>query len=55
LPGSALADRTNRTAAVGGGDRHLYPELIRRADLALADALDLRRMEGIELLERFTF
>jgi hypothetical protein len=38
-----------RRAAVGGDDRDLDPELVRRAGLALADALDLGSVEGIEL------
>jgi hypothetical protein len=36
-------------AGIGGDDRGLDPELIGRAGLALADALDLRRVEGIKL------
>ncbi len=36
--------------AVGGDDRGLHPELIRRAGLALADALGLGGMEGIQFL-----
>ena len=35
--------------AVGADDRSLYPELVGRARLALADALDLGSVEGIEL------
>lgn len=38
-----------RRAAVGGDDRDLDPELVRRAGLSLADALDLGSVEGIEL------
>jgi len=38
-----------RGAAVGGHDRDLDAELVGRARLALADALDLGGMEGIEL------
>jgi hypothetical protein len=38
-----------RRAGVGGDDRDLDAELVRRAGLALADALGLRGMEGIEL------
>jgi hypothetical protein len=36
-------------ASVGGGDRDLDAELVRRAGLAFADALGLWSMEGIEL------
>ena len=36
-------------AGVGGGDRDLNAELIGRAGFALADALDLGGMEGIQL------
>src|SRR4029450_3692710 len=32
-----------------GGDAHLDPELVRPVRLALADALDLWRVQGIEL------
>lgn len=38
-----------RCAAIIGHDRRLDAELVRRGCLALADALDLRRMERIEL------
>lgn len=38
-----------RRAAVGGDDRGLDAELVRRCRLAFADVLDLGRMEGIEL------
>ena len=38
-----------RGAGVGGDDRDLDAELVGRAGLALADALDLRGVEGIEL------
>ena len=37
-----------RGAGVGGDDRSLDAELVRRAGVALADALDLGGMEGIE-------
>ena len=37
-----------RSAGVGGDDRDLDAELVRRAGVALADALDLGGMEGIE-------
>ena len=37
-----------RRAGFGGGDRYIDAELIGCAGLALADAFDLRRMEGIE-------
>ena len=40
---------TARGAGVAGDDRDLDAELVRRAGLALADALGLRGMEGIEL------
>ena len=40
---------TARCAAVGGDDRDLDAELVGRAGLALADALGLRGMEGIQL------
>ena len=33
----------------GGGDTDLAAELVRRAGFALADALDLRRMQRIDL------
>jgi len=36
-------------ASVGGGERDLDAELVGRPGLALADALGLRRMPGIEL------
>src|ERR1700730_15796063 len=36
-------------AAVGGDDRDLDAELVRRRGLAFTDAFDLGRMEGIEL------
>ena len=36
-------------AGVGGDDRNLDAELVRRAGFAFADALGLRGMEGIEL------
>jgi hypothetical protein len=35
-------------AGIGGGDRGFDAELVRRAGLALADALDLGSMEGIK-------
>src|ERR1017187_6679362 len=38
-----------RRAGIGGGDRDLDAELIGRAGVALADALDLGSMEGIQL------
>ena len=38
-----------RGAGVGGNDRSLDTELVRRVRLALADALDLGSVEGIEL------
>ena len=38
-----------RGTAVGGDDGGLHAELVRCAGLALADALHLRGMEGIEL------
>jgi hypothetical protein len=38
-----------RATPVGGDDGGLHAELVRCAGLALADALHLRRMEGIEL------
>ena len=38
-----------RGASVCGGDRDFDAELVGRAGLALADALDLRSVEGIEL------
>ena len=38
-----------RRAGIGGDDRDLDAELVGRAGLALADALDLRGVEGIEL------
>ena len=38
-----------RRAGVGGDDRDLDAELVRRAGLALADALGLGGMEGIQL------
>src|ERR1700730_6438850 len=38
-----------RGAGVGGDDRNLDAELVRRAGFAFADALGLRGMEGIEL------
>ena len=38
-----------RGAGVGGDDRSLDTELVRRVRLALADALDLGSVEGIEL------
>ena len=37
-----------RSAGVGGDDRDLDAELVRRAGLALADALGLGGMEGIQ-------
>ena len=40
---------TARRAGIGGDDRCLDPELVGRAGLALADAFDLGRVEGIEL------
>jgi hypothetical protein len=40
---------TARGAGVGGDDGDLDAELVRRAGLALADALGLRGKEGIEL------
>src|SRR6202158_3833468 len=43
------ARMTARGAGVAGDDRDLDAELVRRAGLALADALGLRGMEGIEL------
>ena len=52
LPGRALACSTNwppGARTLGGDDRDLDAELIGRAGLALADALDLRSMEGIQL------
>jgi len=36
-------------AGIGGGDRGLYAELVGCAGLALADALDLGSVEGIQL------
>src|SRR5436190_1370447 len=36
-------------AVIGGDEGGLHAKLIRRAGLALADALDLRSVEGIEL------
>jgi hypothetical protein len=38
-----------RRAGVGGDDRYLDAELVRRAGLALANALGLGGMEGIQL------
>ena len=38
-----------RGTGIGGDDRDLDAELVGRAGLALADALDLRGVEGIEL------
>ena len=38
-----------RSAGVGGDDRDLDAELVGRAGLALADALGLGGMEGIQL------
>jgi hypothetical protein len=35
--------------ADGGGDRDLDAELVRPVGLALADAFDLRRVQGVEL------
>src|SRR5262245_55925255 len=44
------AARTGRRGtAVGDDDRGLHPELIGRAGLALADALGLGGMEGIQI------
>ncbi len=40
-------------SSIGGHDRDLYAELPRCAGLALADALDLRSVEGIELPTAF--
>src|SRR5947207_15726519 len=39
----------SRGAGIGGDDGSLHTELIRRAGLALADALHLRSVEGIQL------
>ena len=41
--------RSTWSPAVVGDDGSLHAELVRRAGLALADALDLRSMEGIQL------
>src|SRR2546426_11115567 len=38
-----------RCPGIGGDDGSLHTELIRRAGLALADALHLRSVEGIQL------
>jgi hypothetical protein len=43
-----------RGAGVGADDRSLDAELVRRAGLTLADALDLGRMEGIKLAAALT-
>jgi hypothetical protein len=40
---------TGWAASVGGGQAHLAAELLRLGGLALADALDLGRMQGINL------
>jgi hypothetical protein len=38
-----------RSSGIGGDDRGFDAELVRGAGLALTDAFDLRRVEGIEL------
>ena len=43
------AEQAAGGSGVGGDDRGLHPELIGRAGLALADALGLGGMEGIQL------
>lgn len=40
----------DQVAFLGGGNAHLDPEFVRLAGLALADALDFRRVQGVELV-----